>query len=51
MATLFYIILVIFSPNVGWGWGWFIASLFFSGGERIVYKYTNNPQLDGEETY
>lgn len=49
MGTLFYIILVIFSENVEWSWMWFLISLLFSGGEKIVYKYTNEKSLDGEE--
>jgi hypothetical protein len=49
MGTLFYIILVFFSDKVEWSWFWFIVSLFFSGGERVIYKYTNNRDLDGTE--
>jgi len=51
MATIFYIILVFFSGDVHWNWWWFIISLFFDGGEKIItkYKYTNNPYLEGTE--
>lgn len=49
MATLFYIILVVFSYDVAWSWWWFIISLFFAGGERTVYKYTSDRSLDGEQ--
>jgi len=49
MGSLFYLILVFFSDKVEWSWGWFFVSLLFSGGEKIVYKYTNNPDLDGEK--
>ena len=48
MGTLFYIVLVLFS-GVEWSWGWFLVSLLFSGGERVIYKYTNDPDLDDEE--
>jgi hypothetical protein len=49
MGTLFYIILVFFSDKVEWSWLWFFVSLFFSGSERVIYKYTNNPDLEGSE--
>lgn len=45
MTTLFYVILVIFSDKVEWSWLWFIVSLFFEGGTRVVYLYTNRPEL------
>lgn len=54
MATIFYIILVIFSDKVEWSWWWFFISLLFSGATegRTVYKYvyTRNPNLEGEES-
>ena len=49
MATLFYIILVFFSDKVDWSWGWLVISFLFDGGERIIYKYTTDESLDGEE--
>ena len=55
MAIIFYIILVIFSKQVSWSWGWFILSLIFDAGsntairKKIVYRYTPDPGLEGEE--
>lgn len=47
MATVFYCILVFYSDQVTWSWWWFIISLFFDGGERIIYKYTGDRLLEG----
>ena len=48
MGTLFYIIYVIFTGSE-WSWWWFLISLLFSGGERVVYRYTSDRSIDGEE--
>jgi hypothetical protein len=50
MATIFYLILV-FSGEVHFHFGWFIVSLFFDGGTRVItrYRYTSDPRLDGSD--
>ncbi len=52
MATLFYILFVIFNHHVGFNLGWFLISLIFSlawDGTRVIYKYTSDKNLAGHE--
>lgn len=52
MATLFYIILIVFDYHIRFNWFWFIISIIFSlaeeGGRRI-YRYTTDKSLEGHE--
>lgn len=52
MATLFYILLVLFVPGVPFSWFWLLISLLFSlveSGGRIIYRYTTDKSLAGHE--
>jgi len=39
VATLFYIVLCVFSDEVHFDLVWFIVSLFFEGGTQVIQRY------------
>jgi hypothetical protein len=50
MALAFYLLLVFFSEDVNFSWGWAILAFLFSSQEaKKVYRFTTDPQLDGKE--
>ncbi len=37
MVIIFYILMLIFSPQVFWSWGWFILALILQGINSLLY--------------
>lgn len=51
MATIFYILMIVFVP-MPFSWLWFGISVLFSlaeSGGRVIYRYTNDRSLAGHE--
>jgi len=56
MTLIFYLLLVWLSDSAMFSWWWFFVALLFSANDtrtiysrQTVYKYTNDPTLDGED--
>jgi hypothetical protein len=51
MATLFYLLLILFTP-IRFNLFWFLVSIVFSlveSGGRVIYRYTTDHTLAGHE--